>query len=941
MFKRTFLISVVILICELCFSQTINNRMQKTQSNGEIEVSKTAIDFDTLDIGKQRLDSLTIKNIGSGNLTIDSIFTDTSQFHVESYKGIIAPSDSVIIYITFEPQNYGEQSGNLVISSDDDDEPSILVHLAGFADDKIPVILVSDSVLTFNETEIGEIDTLILTIANEGDTSLIIYNISSNYQEFVPLFSDTIIALSDSIHLPILFKPLMRKEYTAQLTIESNDPVSGNIAIELNGKGVAAEISVSEDSLNFGITSVADTVERKITITNTGELDLIINGFFFQKDSLAAFYTNAKDTLLTSLSSMNLSIYYNYRPQISNEFKDTLYIHSNDPIAGEKLITLYARTYRKFFIPTDFSKIQSGIDSSWSGDSLIVSPGVYKENINFIGKNITLGSHYLFNDDTSYVNNTIIDGDNKDNVVKFINGEDSTSALIGFTIKNGTGNNGGGIYIDKSSPALRSLKIVNNGWGQGGGIYCSESNSIFFDLLIENNKAIGGGGLYLNYSNPKIENVRILNNRADINEGGGISCSHSDPQIINSEISFNFAYEGGGISCHSSSPQLFDVLISNNISDAVGGGLCCATNSNPVLSNVEIIGNSAYDGAGGIECYTNSNPYINNCLISGNIGGNGGGILCWASNNIQINNVVLVDNSAKMNGGGIYLKPNSKAILTNVLFYNNNAENDGGAIVCNDSDIDLINVTISKNSASAGGSLLFYGSSNPVLFNSIVWDNSPSKIDFVNVSDGVISVATSDIQDGMNGILYNNEGQINWLDGNIDLDPQFKNPLSGDYHLEDDSPCIGVGSMTVQIEQFDYSAPSYDIENNDRPNPNSSNPDMGAFENSLGTPTQIKDQIIEIPKEFSLGQNYPNPFNPSTKIKFALPYQGKVKISIYDVLGHLIEVLLNENRGPGYHQISFDGINFSSGLYFYVIKIYDTTDGTEIYSDTKKMILMK
>jgi hypothetical protein len=89
-----------------------------------------------------------------------------------------------------------------------------------------------------------------------------------------------------------------------------------------------------------------------------------------------------------------------------------------------------------------------------------------------------------------------------------------------------------------------------------------------------------------------------------------------------------------------------------------------------------------------------------------------------------------------------------------------------------------------------------------------------------------------------------------------------------------------------------------------------------------------------IPQRFYLDQNYPNPFNPSTVIKFGLPKDEYVTIEIYNNLGQLVSVVVNENKSAGYYEIRLDGMNYSSGIYFYRIKAGN-------FIDTKKMLLIK
>ncbi len=90
-----------------------------------------------------------------------------------------------------------------------------------------------------------------------------------------------------------------------------------------------------------------------------------------------------------------------------------------------------------------------------------------------------------------------------------------------------------------------------------------------------------------------------------------------------------------------------------------------------------------------------------------------------------------------------------------------------------------------------------------------------------------------------------------------------------------------------------------------------------------------------IPAEFNLSQNYPNPFNAITKIAYALPVKSNVTIEIFDLLGRLVNTLVNnEPKDPGYYTITFDATNLASGLYFYRIEAGK-------FIDTKKMLIIK
>lgn len=88
------------------------------------------------------------------------------------------------------------------------------------------------------------------------------------------------------------------------------------------------------------------------------------------------------------------------------------------------------------------------------------------------------------------------------------------------------------------------------------------------------------------------------------------------------------------------------------------------------------------------------------------------------------------------------------------------------------------------------------------------------------------------------------------------------------------------------------------------------------------------------PTKFELNQNYPNPFNPSTKIKFALPIASEVRITIYNSLGQLVAELINARKNVGFHEVTFNASELSSGVYIYRIEAGS-------FIETKKMMLIK
>jgi parallel beta-helix repeat protein len=380
-------------------------------------------------------------------------------------------------------------------------------------------------------------------------------------------------------------------------------------------------------------------------------------------------------------------------------------------------------------IPDDYPTIQQGIDASADGDTVLVQPGTYVENINFNGHNIVLGSLFLTMGDTIFVATTIIDGDLTGRVVTFENGENSTAVICGFTIRNGFALLGAGIYcVDYSSPTISDNSITENSAdANGGGIYCFRSSPIIIRNTIRGNTAGGAYGL-----------------------GGGIYCNDSDPPIRGNTITENL---GSGICCEDANP-----LIRNNlISDNLGSGIICRTGSFAIISGNIISGNTAFGP-----------------------GSYGGGICCVTSHP-TIDGNTICGNSAMEDGGGIFCHYNCSPVIINNLIYENSAGTHGGGIHCGLGSSPMIrNNTIRGNYATYGGGLLFSDTS-PITTNIILWANSAPNGSEVYSYNSSTEISYCNIQGGWEG------------EGNIDCDPMFCYPDTGNFYLSEGSCCIGAG----------------------------------------------------------------------------------------------------------------------------------------------------
>jgi parallel beta-helix repeat protein len=329
------------------------------------------------------------------------------------------------------------------------------------------------------------------------------------------------------------------------------------------------------------------------------------------------------------------------------------------------------------------------------------------------------------------------------------------------------------------------------------------------------------------------------------------------------------------------------------------------------ITNGYAQGGYPQNNGGGIYCFESS-PTLMNVTVTGNSSFTGGGIYCWSNSNPLLKDVTVTGNSTDLYGGGIYCYESSPD-LSNVTITGNSASDAGGGFYCyNNSGPTLTNVTISDNMASdAGGGFYCASFSGPSLMNSIFWNNLPQEIYFFGFHEPCsITVSFSDIQGGEAEIETNGNGTVYWEEGNLDSDPLFCNPDSGDYTLAANSPVFGLGEGGAN---------------------------MGAF--GVGCEAILSIDKDVIPLKFVLHQNYPNPFNPTTQIRYDLPEDALVAINIYDLMGRSIKSLLNSNQSAGYRSIQWNATNnlgelVSAGMYIYMIQAGQ-------FRQVRKMVLLK
>ncbi len=566
-------------------------------------------------------------------------------------------------------------------------------------------------------------------------------------------------------------------------------------------------------------------------------------------------------------------------------------------------------------VPQQFKNIQDAINAAANGDVILVAEGTYYENINFMGKKITVASLFYQDRRKIHIKRTIINGSKPANpdfgsVVSFVSGEDVNSVLCGFTITGGTG-------MLSATPGFPPMRL-------GGGVLCWGSGAKIEHNIIAGNSLSGtpwamGGGICI--TPPFLPIYAIVQNNVISGNmvtgqtrvtGGGMDFSASG-KIINNMITENTimatveAPAGGGLALQSWQPPTpaNKVLVSGN------------TISNNKALQAE---NATYwlggIGAGlwliGSEGVIEKNIIKNN-EVSGAQSTYGAGVLLdYPPDKLTLKNNVISENyfsgSGTCYGGGLGIWDGSPKLLNNLFLDNKGSIGGGVWLGYNFCFSQLVNNTFRGNRATIQGGALNTFNSHPTLMNSILWDNSAPVDAELCLESGEIDVSYCNIADGWSG------------EGNIYQDPLIMNELC---LLPAHSPCVDAGNPEEMYN---------DPENPFRPGyaklpaRGELRNDMGAYggQGSAGWKGMVKDQmpvaVAPKPQKKLSVFCYPNPFNSQTTIQFKLEEAAPVSLKIFNTLGQTVVTLVDKELAAGDYRLKWDANRQASGIYYYQFK---------------------
>ena len=303
-------------------------------------------------------------------------------------------------------------------------------------------------------------------------------------------------------------------------------------------------------------TNLTSTVNDNIVQLNWNDNSNSEDGFKIERKTSESDYS-----LLASVSG-NVTNYNDNTIENNIAYYYRVYAYKQNINSNYSNETIASSFNDYILVPEHFYEIQQAINSSEDGQTILVSPGTYYENLDFYGKEISLISYFSVTNDRSFIEQTIIDGNQNGSCVLFVSSETENTMLQGFTLTNGSEDPqtsyGGAIFCNNnSSPNLFDLHITENTYG---GIYCENYSSPKIINIVISNNLSGGFRCYGN-CNITLENIIISGN-----SGGAMLCAnYSDVTLINVTIADNYDNYHDGISCGDSDMTIINSIICNSI----------------------------------------------------------------------------------------------------------------------------------------------------------------------------------------------------------------------------------------------------------------------------------------------------------------------------------------------------------------------------------------
>lgn len=303
-----------------------------------IRVSPTTVSFGSVAIGDEEPKTITITNIGGGELTVSALeLTPTSSsdfvFEPPALPRKLQRNQSMTFEVIYRPQNVGADTGRIIVRSSDRANPAVNVDLRTL--DIGPSILVEPDPLDFGVVERGMTKTLSATILNEGFAPLIIDNMTtvsgSDFAVTSPTTFPLTIEPGESAPMSATYTPSGCAPDIEVIEIYSNDANRNPYQLGVKGQPPGPAISATPTAVNFGATDLGTTATKVVTLKSVGTAALRVSAIFTGAGSDTAFSIQMPPTTPASLNAnQTLDVTVAFRPSMAGFARGALVVSSDD-----------------------------------------------------------------------------------------------------------------------------------------------------------------------------------------------------------------------------------------------------------------------------------------------------------------------------------------------------------------------------------------------------------------------------------------------------------------------------------------------------------------------------------------------------------------------------------------------------------------------------------
>ncbi len=951
----------------------------------QLTFSPGILNFNNAAPGENITKSIIYSNPSKSTLHIyNTYFVDSKKQYILESKIVdsIAAGGIENLNIKFLPNIPGRHTAELIIESDAPTSPDSVFITGNVIN---PSYSFSSDSLNFGNVDINNTTGKILTIKNNGSTNLFINNLvlsGENISDFsLPglIRPDTIPPLS-SKNLTINFTPSTVGIKSGFLIVETNS-IYGPDTISLTGTGIFRTVTFSTRQLDYGNKEVGSSVQKSITITNNGSVDIIFsNKLLTNKTDFSLLDSSVPDTLHPEISRQYR---INFNPQSPGNKTGKIIFVSNSE-GGADTLTLTGNGTSALMVLSsnqiDFGSVDINHDSisalkisNTGNGSLIIS------NYSIAGSNP--GDFTISN---STVPDTILSGNSGDVNIKFAP-QTSGNKTASLLIASNTNSLPDTVRLSGKGASVISVEIpANNNVDQNTNLTANPPQGFNFT----NNE------LYYRRSGESSYQQTDLTLSNDIYTGV-IPASYSTIRGIQYYI--EFSEPGYTVTYPANNPvnnpayiavsvpeYTYPTVIKKSVYQMISIPLLI---SNPVIDSVLTSSYGAYDNTKWrvLRWNPGTNSYSEYPELNGNlVPGNAFWLIENEGKSFNIKNAVTVSSSGSYSVnlqpgwnqvGDPYAFPVDWDSVLNTgqvqlpIHWNSDIEDyeinqrvlqpwDGYWVF--NPDTGIVSITFRPIASSGVPKLKSLQAAE--LKSDEFMVQLRAKIENTNIVDeenyvGMLESAKEgkDRYDVLAPPSITGNLNFNVVSGDTEYAENIVSPskegaywdIESSTNQKDKNLIVEIDTTTMpggfKMWFLDRERKVSIPINGDKigiPIPRSG---KGSYRIITGNEAYAKENsenISLVPLEYSLSQNYPNPFNPTTNINYQLKELSKVTLEIFNILGQRIRVLINNQvENPGQYRVMWDGTNGSgnrvaTGVYIYRLR-------ANSFVSSKKMILLK